>query len=206
MVLNIPLALIHLAVVMFVFFFALRDGREAVEYLRSLSPLKVEMNQRIFEKFKDITNSVLIGQILIGIIQGLIAGIGYFILGVPNALLLTLLTIIAGIIPIIGPPIVWIPVDIYLFLSGRPIAAIFLLIYGTLIVGWIDNLLRPLFVSIKTKLNTGIVTIGMIGGLLSFGIAGLILGPLILAYVLIVFEIYQKKNIQDSVVFIKEET
>ncbi|MEK6860022.1 MAG: AI-2E family transporter [Nanoarchaeota archaeon] len=197
MIANLPIIIINLAVVIFTFFFALKEGEKVIDYFKSMSPLKKETEEKFFKQFKDITSSVVIGQIFIGIIQGLIAGIGYFIFGVPNATLLTFITIIMALIPVIGAWIVWIPVDIYLFASGKTGAAIGLLIYGIAVVSWIDNVIRTIIVSRRTKINIWIVLIGMLGGLFVFGFLGLIIGPLILAYVLLVIEVYRKGTVND---------
>ncbi len=202
-ILNLPTLLLQILVVFLILFFALRDGEEAFDYFKSLSPLQKETQAKFFKHFKGITESVLIGQIVIGVIQGLIAGIGYFIFGVPNALLLTALTVIIGIIPIIGPWFVWIPVDIYLFVSGRPGAGIGLFIYGLILINWVDTIIRPMIVSRKTQINPAIVLIGMIGGIFVFGLIGLIIGPLILAYVLLVLELYRKESFGENIIFKK---
>lgn len=205
LILNIPVIMLQIFVIIFVFFFGLRDGKKAVEYVRSLSPFEKEIEERFFRQFKDITNSVLLGQLVVGIFQGLIAGIGYFIFGVPYALLLTLLTMLVGVIPLIGPWLVWVPVDIYLFLVGKTGAGFGLLIYGLIIISWLDTIIRPLIVSRRTEINSAIVIIGMIGGLFVFGILGLIIGPLILGYVLLIIDIYRKSK--KSIFFreVKEE-
>lgn len=205
MITNLPKIILQLAVVIFTFFFALKDGEKAIEYFKTMSPLKKETEEKFFKQFKDITNSVLIGQIFIGIVQGLAAGIGYFIFGVPNATLLTFITIIMAIIPVIGAWIVWVPVDIYLFATGKTGPAIGLLIYGAAIVTWIDNVVRTIIVSRKTQINIWVVLMGMLGGLLIFGFLGFIIGPLILAYVLLVIEVYRKSTIEDSLIFKKAE-
>jgi len=202
-IINLPIILLQLFVVIFTFFFSLRDGKKAFEYLKSLSPLEKDTEKKFFDHLTDITNSVLIGQIVVGIIQGAVAGIGYFIFGVPNALLLTFLTMLVGIIPIIGPWLVWIPVCFYLFITGRSGAGIGLLIYGLLIVSWLDTLIRPAIVSRKTQVHSAIILVGMIGGLFVFGILGLIIGPLVLAYILLVIELYRKKTIGKDLVFKK---
>jgi len=202
---NLPLLFIQTAVLIFTYFFALKDGDEAVEYLKSLSPLKKETETKVFIKFKEVTNSVLVGQIIVGIIQGLLAGIGYYIFGVSNVAILTIITCFTAMIPIFGAWIIWVPVDIYLFSKGDISQAFGLLIYGAFFVSLTDNLLRSLIVSRKTKINTGIVTIGMLGGLLVFGFLGLIIGPLILAYVLLVTEVYKKATFNDESIFNKTE-
>jgi len=182
------------AVTIFVFFFALRDGEKAIEYLKSISPLKKETEERFFKRFKDVTNSVLLGQILVGIIQGTVAGIGFFIFGVHNALLLTLISIGFSIIPMIGPAVVWFPVLVIMLISGKTDTAFLFLLYNLLLTSLIDNLIRPYVVSKKTQINSAIILVGMIGGFLVFGIIGFIIGPLILAYVLLVLEIYKKRE------------
>ncbi len=202
-VLNIPNLFFQVLIIALIFFFGLRDGEKAFEYFKSLSPFKRETQDKFFKHFEDITKSVLIGEIVVGILQGLVAGIGYFIFGVPNALLLTIITIIIGIIPIIGPWLIWIPTDIYLFAIGRTEAGFGLLIYGLLLINWIDVIIRPFLVSRKTEINHAIILIGMVGGLYVFGLIGLIIGPLILVYVLLILEVYRKQNLEQPVIFKK---
>jgi len=202
---DLPSILIQLSVVIFTFFFGLKDGRKAIEYIKSLSLFKKETEEKFFKQFRDITSSVLIGHIVVGVIQGLMAGLGYFVFGVPNAILLTVVTVIAAIIPVVGPWLVWVPVDIYLFGTGNTSAGLGLLIYGLVIISWIDNVIRSMIVSRKTQLNTGIVMIGMFGGLFAFGFIGLIIGPLILAYVLLVIEVLRKSTVSEDLIFKKPE-
>ncbi|MBR9705506.1 AI-2E family transporter [Candidatus Pacearchaeota archaeon] len=201
LILNLPVMIMNLFVVMFIFFFSLKDGKKGIEYLRSISPLRKETEEKFFKQFGDITYSVLLGQIVVGILQGFVAGLGYFVFQVPNATILTLLTMFVGVIPIIGPWLVWIPVDIYLFSVGKNFAGLGLLIYGLIIISWLDAFIRPYIVSRKTKINPAIVIIGMIGGLFTFGILGLIIGPLVLAYILLVFELYRKKTNDINIIF-----
>jgi len=203
-ILNIPVILLQLFVAIFIFFFALKDGKKAVEYIKSLDILEKENQEKFFIQFKNVTYAVLIGHIVVGVIQGLVAGFGFFIFKVPNALLLTFFTMLVAIIPFIGAWLGWIPVVIYLFLVGRTEAGLGLLIYGVLIVSLIDNILRTIIVSRRTKINSAIVVIGMIGGLFAFGILGLIIGPLVLAYVLLVIELYRKKNLKNGPIVFKE--
>lgn len=202
---DLPMILIQLTVIIFTFFFALKDGKKAIEYLKSLSLFKKETEEKFFKQFRDITSSVLIGHIVVGVIQGLMAGLGYFVFGVPNAILLTVVTVIAAIIPVVGPWLVWVPVDLYLFGTGNTGAGLGLLIYGLVVISWIDNVIRSMIVSRKTQLNTGIIMIGMFGGLFTFGFLGLIIGPLILASVLLLIEMFRKSTISEDLIFKKPE-
>lgn len=202
--LNSPIILLHLVLILFVFFFGLRDGEELLVYIQSISPLSEESEKKVFKQFKDITRSVIFGQIIVGIIQGIVTGFALFILRVPNALVLTLIATFVGILPIIGPWLVWVPVDIYLFLVGRTVAGFGLLIYGLVIITWVDAIIRPLIVSKRTKINSAVVLVSMVGGLLVFGVLGLIIGPLVIAYLILLLESYRKKK-TGSIMIQKEE-
>ena len=198
-ILNIPSISLGILILLFTFFFALKESGNFQEYFSILFPFPKQYEKRFFDSFGKITGSFLYGQFIVGIFQGIIAGMGYFILGVPNALLLTVITTIVGIIPVIGPWLVWIPVDIILFISGKTDLAIALLIYGLFVINLIDSLLRSAVVSNKAEINPAIALIGVIGGLYAFGVIGLILGPLILAYLIILIEIYKDKKTESVV-------
>jgi predicted PurR-regulated permease PerM len=194
MLLELPTILMQIFVVFFTLFYTLRDKEKLTDYIKSFLPFSKEVVNKLFESTKDITFSVLYGQLICGIIQGIILGIGLIIFGVPNALLLTLAAIILGVLPIIGPVVIGIPVAISFLLGGNLPSAIGISIF-TLISTLSDHFFRPLLVSKRTKLNPALVLIGMIGGLLFIGILGLVLGPLILAYLAIVLEIYRNKSL-----------
>lgn len=194
---NLPIILLHLTVIMFVFFFTLRDHDKLREYVTGLSPFRKDKERILTKQFKDVTSSIIFGYIVVGIIQGIAAGIGFFIFGVPKALILTILAVFAAIIPMVGPWLVWVPVAIYMFATGSTAAAVGFTIYSALFVSFIDNFLRPYIVSRKTGTSSVIVLIGMIGGLLVFGILGLILGPLILAYLIVFLTAYRNKTLSD---------
>ncbi len=189
--LSSPTILLHGLLILFVFFFGLRDGEKFVAYIQSMSPLSKESEKKVFKQFKDITHSVIFGQIIVGIVQGIVTGFALFIFKVPNALILTLVATFVGILPIIGPWLVWVPVDVYLFMTGRTTAGFGLLIYGLIVVSWVDTIIRPLIVSKKTKINSAIILVSMLGGLFVFGVLGLIIGPLIIAYLLLLLEYYR---------------
>jgi len=192
-ILNLPVILLHLIVIVFVLFFVIREKEIIVEYVKSLLPFSKEIEKKLFEQTKGITSSILYGQFIIGILQGIIMGAGIFALGIPNALFLTILAVLIGVLPVIGPILVWIPLAAYLFSSGRFLAAWVIIIFG-LISSNIDNVLRPMIVNRRTNINTGILLVSMIGGLFFLGILGLILGPLIISYLFIIMELYRGKG------------
>jgi predicted PurR-regulated permease PerM len=203
---NSPVILLHLVIILLVFFFGLRDGDKLVAYIQSLSPLSKESEKKIFQQFKDITHSVIYGQIVIGVIQGILTGIALFIFGIPNAIVLTIIAVFMGVLPIIGPSLVWIPVSVYLIALGRPTAGILFFIYGFFVPSGVDNVLRPVIVGRKTKINSGVILVSMVGGLFVFGVLGLIIGPLVIAYLLLILESYRKtKDKKYQEIFIHKE-
>jgi predicted PurR-regulated permease PerM len=191
---EVPNMIINLFVAMVVFFFALRDKDRLKEFVSGLSPLSKSKEELFIREFKDITDSIVYGQVIIGAVQGILAGVGFFVMGVPNAFVLTILAVILSIIPMIGPMFVWIPVTFYLFATSQPYLVIIFLLYNIFIVSTVDNLLRMYLLSRSTRSSTAVVLVGMIGGLFLFGVLGLILGPLILEYFVIFLKAYKEKK------------
>lgn len=196
-ILDLPTYLLYFAVIIFVFFFSLRDADKLKEYVTGLTPLKRDKEKHLAHQFKEITSSIIFGYVIVGLLQGIATGLGLLLFGVPNALLLTVFALFASVIPMIGPGLVWLPASVYLISIGKVSAGIGFLIYGALFVSTFDNFIRPYLVSRRTKIPSVVVLIGMIGGLLVFGILGLILGPLILAYLLTLLDAYKNKTLAE---------
>jgi predicted PurR-regulated permease PerM len=194
LILDFPNIAAQVLVVFFTFYYALRDKDSIINHIKSLLPFSKEVEKKLFDSTRDITFSVLYGQVLIGLVQGIILGIGFFAFGVPNPLILTLVSIFLCALPIIGPTFVGIPMAIFLLIGGNSLSAIGILIF-TAIASLSEHFTRPLFVAKVAKLHTGLVLIGMIGGFLLFGLLGFVLGPLIIAYLIIITEIYRNKNV-----------
>ena len=193
LLINLPTILLNFAVFLFTFFYVIRDSDKLKDYLSSLSPFSEKTEEKFLNELRGITNAIVFGQVIIGVVQGLALGIGFFILGVPKTIILTFIAIIICMIPFLGSGLVWIPVSFFLLASGQTYSGIFLLLYGGLFVSSLDNIIRPIILSRKSStLPIPVSIIGTIGGLFVFGIAGLILGPLILAYAMIIIEFYQQ--------------
>ena len=192
--LSVPIILLHIVIIFFTLFFALRDHEIIIKAIKGISPLTPEAEKKFFEQSKSITKSFIYGILIIGLIQGIVTGIGLFIFGVPNATMLTLLAILAGVLSLIGPAVIWLPAGLYLLFAGNTVSGIGLLIFGAVIVSLVEPFLRPYIISKTTKIHPLVAFIGMIGGMFVFGVIGLIIGPLILAYLLIVTEFYKEKR------------
>lgn len=199
MLLNFPKLFLQFTVIIFTFFFVLRDKDTLIAYIKSILPFPAEIEKKLFENTKGITSSVIYGEVVVGFIQGVISGVGFFIFGVSNALVLGLLAILAGVLPIVGPAVIWVPVTIYLLVAGNNFAAIGVAVFG-LISQTFETVVKPLVISKRSSISAPIILIGMVGGLFLFGILGLILGPLILAYLLIILEIYRDKRVPGLII------
>jgi len=194
-ILNFAVVALHLLLVAFIFFFALKDEEKLREFVSGLSPLNKSQEKSLIRQFKDMTSSIINGQVIAGIVQGILAGIAFLLFGIPNALILTIISVIVGIIPVIGLGLIYIPLTIYIFLTGSPLIAFLYLAYNVLLVSAADNFLRAHLVSRRTQVSQVVVLVGMIGGFFLFGVLGLILGPLILTYFLTLLRAYKENTL-----------
>ncbi len=193
--LNIPQIALGLFIAATVFFCAMKYNEELSEFSSAISPFNKSKEKIIVKQFKDVTDSIIYGQIIVGLVQGILAGLGFLMFGVDNALALTALAIFLSILPHIGPGLVYLPVGIFFIASGNVGVGVAFLLYNFLVVSTVDNFLRIYIVSKKTDLSAVFALIGTIGGLFVFGIMGLILGPLIIAYFITFLKAYKEKNL-----------
>lgn len=172
-------------------YFFLRDGSNFKKILIGLSPMNNKYDEHIFSKIKTTIFSTVKGVIVIALIQGLLAGIGMKIFGVPNATLWGTASALASLVPGLGTAIVFIPAVSYLFIIGNTPFAIGLLLWGILIVGLIDNFLGPYLYSRGTQTHQLIMLFAVLGGLSFFGPVGFLFGPIVVALFFSLIEIYQ---------------
>ncbi len=194
---DLPALMLKFAVFLFTFYFITRDSEKIKTYLSELSPLSKNTEDKFAQEFRNITNAVIFGQILVGIIQGLFLGVGIWLLGIPKSGFLTVVAIIVSIIPMIGAWLVWVPIALYLLVIGDTLSGTILFLYGLLFVSTIDNILKPYFISKRTNVGTFVAILGIVGGLYTFGVIGLILGPLVLSYVLIIVDFYRQGKLNE---------
>ncbi|MFP5429710.1 MAG: AI-2E family transporter [Gammaproteobacteria bacterium] len=168
-------------------FFLYRDGEVVVRQIRQvLSQVLDERIDDYLNAMGDMSRAVVYGIVLTALAQGLLAGIGYAVAGMANPVFLGVLTALIAFIPF-GTPFAWGAVCVWLFLTGQTWAAIGLFLWGTFVVSWVDNIIRPLVISNATRIPFLIVMFGVLGGLAAFGMVGLFLGPVILAVMVAVW-------------------
>ncbi|WP_166251864.1 AI-2E family transporter [Marinobacter salicampi] len=170
-----------LALMGYLAFFLLRDGTKLVELLIKALPLGDERERLLFAKFAEVTRATVKGNLLIAIIQGALGGGIFWALGIQGALLWGVVMAVVSLIPAVGAAIVWIPAALYLAAIGSIIPAVILTVFGVVVIGLADNILRPILVGRDTKLPDYIVLLSTLGGIVMFGINGFVMGPLVAA-------------------------
>lgn len=187
---SIAISILHLFIFSLAFFFMHKESDKLLRYIRRITPLKSQYKDALFLKFKDVSSAVFVETIFISVLQGIILGTGYHIAGFQSPVLLGALSALFALIPMIGPPLVWVPASIYLFLTGNYAMMGFLLIFGTIVFIFFDNYLRPRLLVKSVQVHPFIILLAIFGGLQAFGVIGLFLGPIIISFLIAVLQLY----------------
>jgi len=179
-----------LFITLYLAFFLIRDGDDLVLTMRRAIPLPREQVQELVEKFITVIRATVKGNLLVAAIQGALGGLAFWFLGVAGALLWAVVMAFLSLLPAIGAALVWLPVAAYLLMTGSMWQGIGLIAYGMLVIGLVDNLLRPLLVGNDTRMPDYLVMMSTFGGMAVFGISGFVLGPAIAAMFIAVWHIY----------------
>ena len=153
-------------------------------------PLRTEQKAALFSRFADVVRATVKGGILVAIAQGALGGLAFWFLGIHAPLLWAVLMAFLSLLPAIGAGLVWLPVAIYFLASGAVWQGVSLITYGVLVIGLVDNILRPSLVGKDTKLPDYVVLISTLGGIEVFGLHGFVIGPLIAAIFMVTWEIF----------------
>ncbi|HLD70416.1 MAG TPA: AI-2E family transporter [Negativicutes bacterium] len=175
---------------LFALYYFLKDGYKLKKAVMAMSPLDDSDDEAIINKLEKSIDSVLRGSLVIAIIQGLVATLGFMIFGVPNAILWGSATMVVALVPGVGTALVMVPAVLFLFFSGKLFAALGLLIWGVIAVGLIDNFLGPKLLGRGAQLHPLLVMLSVLGGIGFFGPIGLLLGPIAMSLLLALIDIY----------------
>lgn len=179
------------SIMVFAMFFLFRDGPRLLQEVKSWTPLSASDETRLVEKFRDVANATVLGNLLTALAQGVAGGLVFLILGISNPLLWAFLIALLSLVPVVGPALVWVPWALYFFSIGSNWRAIVLALLMSLFVGTIDNFLRPMLIEGKTKMHTLVVFLSIMGGIAYFGMLGMLFGPIIVAIALTFVELYK---------------
>ena len=169
-----------LTVVFFVVYFLLRDGAAFVGWLVKIAPMNHRVGDRLVHQIDRTTHGVIVGHLFVALLQGVLGGIAFYIVGIPNVVFWAFVMTIMSLLPLIGPFVVWGPWAGYLVFLDQIPGAVFLVVFGLFVIGMVDNYGRPIVIDRDAKLNPAVILIGVFGGIYSIGLTGLFIGPIVL--------------------------
>ncbi|MCA1601019.1 MAG: AI-2E family transporter [Acidobacteria bacterium] len=184
-------AIVQMFFVVFTMYYLFRDGDKIFAALRDALPLESKQATAIMARTRDVIGASVYGVLAIAIVQGVLGGLAFWALGVPSAIVWGVAMTFLSMIPMLGAFLVWVPAAIYLALTGHAVKAVLLVLWGTLVIGMIDNFLRPKLVGERTKLHELLIFFAVLGGLQVFGVLGIVLGPVVLAITLALVDVFQ---------------
>jgi predicted PurR-regulated permease PerM len=179
--------LVSLMLALFVLFFVLRDGPRFARAVVRMLPIEPALRGKLSRHLIDVTRAVFMGIGLTALVQGTLLGIGFAIAGLPSPLVFGVLGVLFALVPVVGTAVVWVPATIWLLIQGESGYALFMAGWGVIVVGGVDNFLRPMLISGRVEVPTLAVFIGVMGGLSAFGVIGLFLGPIVLGLLVALF-------------------
>jgi predicted PurR-regulated permease PerM len=199
-ILSIPIMIAKVFLALVIAYFILKEWKTILKKIIDLIPMRTKTVNRIIKEFGNITHTVIYAQLLVALVQGIVATIGFYIFGVPFPIILGVVTAFCALIPSFGTAIIWIPASLFLIASGYFSHDYWILgkglglfAYGLLIISTIDNILLVKIVHAKAKVSQIIVIIGVIGGASMFGFVGIFIGPILLPLLLTYFETFKER-------------
>lgn len=189
---NLTSFIFNFVIMVFALFFFFRDGKGICKELITLIPMKESEKTKISAIFSNTIDAVIMGSLAIAVVQGLLVGLIFWILGISYPVIAGAVSFVLSILPLIGAVFVWAPVGIYLLFTGSIVKGIILLLFGALVISTVDNVLRPLIIGGRVKLPTLFLLLSIIGGIQYFGFSGIVLGPVLLAVFMSFIEIYKQ--------------
>ena len=184
---------------LYLLFFFLRDGKYLVELIIRVLPLGDEAERHLLSKFAEVSRATVKGTLVVGIIQGTLGGIMFAMLGIESAVFWGVVMIGLSILPAVGSALVWGPAAIIFLANGEIAKGVILLVVGALIIGMIDNVLRPILVGRDTKMPDYLILLSTLGGLGLFGLSGFVIGPVIAAFFLAIWTMFETEYHPDSI-------
>lgn len=183
--------LVQMFFVIFTMYYFFRDGENISRTVRDTLPLEREQAEGIMARTREVIDASVYGVITIAAIQGTLGGLAFWALGLRSALIWGVAMTFLSMVPMLGAFLVWVPAAIYLAVTGHWVKALMLAVWGTFVIGMIDNFLRPKLVGSRTRLHELLIFFSVLGGLSVFGVLGVVLGPVVLAITLALVDVYR---------------
>jgi len=182
--------IVELIIILYLLFFLVRDGDDLARRIRTAIPLHADQQRELFNRFTTVIRATVKGNVVVAIVQGALGGLIFWFLGVHGPVLWAVVMAFLSLLPAIGSALIWLPVAIYFLVTGATWQGLVLIAYGVLVIGLVDNLLRPFLVGKDTKMPDYIVLISTLGGMAIFGLNGFVIGPVIAAMFMAVWDIF----------------
>ena len=179
---------------LYLLFFFLREGTELSQRLKDAIPLRAEQKRALFSKFTIVIRAMFKGTLLVAALQGVLGGMIFWFLGIPAPVLWGVVMAFLSLLPAVGSALIWLPVALYLLATGAAWQGIVLIAYGALVIGLVDNLLRPFLIGMDTKLPDYVVLISTLGGIAIFGLNGFVIGPVVAAMFIATWDIFLSRS------------
>ncbi|MFZ5982596.1 MAG: AI-2E family transporter [Patescibacteria group bacterium] len=182
--------ILNLFIMFFALFYFLIDGEKLIKRIKEISPIRDKYENVLLEKFNAIIRAIMRETFLIALIQGALSGVLFWATGVVSPITLGIIAGIVSFIPSVGAGLVWLPVGIAMLVLGYPIQGIIIILVGALVISTVDNVLRPKLMGKSSQVHPLLILLSTLGGLLVFGLSGFIVGPIVMALFLVLWEIY----------------
>ncbi|MDR9430395.1 MAG: AI-2E family transporter [Natronomonas sp.] len=186
-------AAIGTALMLFLVYYLLQDGPEFIAWATDTVPLPPHVTDDLLSKIDAMTWGVVIGHISVALVQALIAGVGLWVVGIPNVVFWTFVMAVLSLLPLIGAFLVWGPAAGYLFVVGETTAGVLLALYGIFVVSLFDNYARPIVIDQQARLNPAVILVGVVGGVYAIGFTGLFAGPVVIGVLAATLETFRKE-------------
>ncbi|MGC2781341.1 MAG: AI-2E family transporter [Bradyrhizobium sp.] len=190
---------VNLFVMVYLLFFLLRDGEALSDRVRNDIPLRPEQRNALLLKFTVVIRATVRGNLLVALAQGALGGLMFWFLGIPAPLLWAVVMALLSLLPAVGAGLVWFPVALYLLVTGSFWHGVVLIAYGALVIGLVDNVLRPILVGQDTKMPDYVVLISTLGGIEAFGLNGFVIGPVIAAMFIAIWDMFSASRREAAV-------
>jgi predicted PurR-regulated permease PerM len=181
---------VELFVMLYLLFFLLRDGDELTWRIKNAIPLRAERQRALLDKFTVVIRATIKSNVVVAVAQGALGGAMFWFLGIRGALLWAVVMALLSLLPAVGPALVWLPVAIFFLVTGGVWQGLVLIAYGVLVIGLVDNVLRPVLVGKDTQMPDYVVLVSTLGGLAVVGFNGFVIGPVIAAMFMAVWDIF----------------
>ena len=183
---------------LYVLFFFLRDGEHFVDALIRALPLGDERERRLLAKFAQVARATIKGTLVVALVQGALGGLFFWILGITAPVFWGVIMTVLSLLPAIGSALVWGPAAIILLATGEVVKGLILIAAGTVLIGLVDNILRPVLVGRETQMPDFLILLATLGGLAVYGLSGFVIGPIVAAFFLVVWEMFAEDYAEDQ--------